>query len=122
MKNLDSLLEKYVALQEQEAAIKAAKDQLKTQFIEAFDELGTTSYTSTSGELKGTLVYKATIKYDDEAAIIKYLEDNGLSTYLKTVIDTTNFNKALKNSKVLQEGLQGKYSSKEVPTFTAKRV
>lgn len=122
MKNLDALLEEYIVLQEQEAAIKAAKESIKSEFVDTLNQLGTNSYTSTSGRLKGTLALKSSVKYNDEVAIIKYLQDNGMSSYLKTVIDTTNFNKTLKTSKVLQESLAGKFTVSETPTLTVKRV
>lgn len=122
MKNLDTLLEQYAALQEQEASIKVAKEDIKNEFIKAFEEMGVTSYKSTDGTLKGTLATKANIKYNDEVAIIKYLEDNGMSSYVKKTIDATNFNKTLKASQTLQESLAGKFSVNETSALTVKRV
>lgn len=122
MKNLDALLEQYVILQEQEASIKAAKEEIKNEFIKAFGEMGVNSYTSADGGLKGSLSYKTAVKYNDEVAIIKYLKNNGMSTYLKTVIDTTNFNKTLRSSQKLQESLAGKFTVSETPSLTVKKV
>lgn len=122
MKNLDALLEQYVILQEQEASIKAAKEEIKNEFIKAFEEMGVSSYTSADGGLKGSIALKTTVKYNDEVAIIKYLKNNGMSTYLKTVIDTTNFNKTLRSSQKLQESLAGKFTVSETPSLTVKKV
>ncbi len=122
MKNLDILLEQYALLQEQEATIKAAKEGIKNDFINALAEMGVTSYTSKDGDFKGTVSTKANVKYLDEVAIVEYLKNNGMESYLKTVIDTTNFNKSLKSSQKLQESLAGKFSVVETPTFTVKRL
>ena len=122
MKNLDALLLKYTYLQEQEATIKAAKEAIKNDFIEAIEAMGVSSYTSTDGGLKGSICYKTTVKYNDEIAIINYLKRNGMSAYLKTVIDAPDFNKTLRSSQKLQESLAGKFTVSETPSLTVKKV
>ena len=122
MKNLDALLLEYTYLQEQEATIKAAKEAIKNDFIEAIEAMGVSSYTSTDGVLKGSICYKTTVKYNDEIAIINYLKRNGMSAYLKTVIDAPDFNKTLRSSQKLQESLAGKFTVSETPSLTVKKV
>lgn len=122
MKNLDALLLEYAYLQEQEAAIKVAKESIKNDFIKAVEAMGVSSYTSKDGGLKGSICYKTTIKYNDEVAIINYLKRNGMSSWLKTVIDAPDFNKNLKASQKLQESLAGKFTISETPSLTVKKV
>lgn len=122
MKNLDSLLEMYNALQEQEMSIKNFKETLKQEIIEELNSRGRTSYISTNGLFKGSIASKTSVKYNDEIAIINYLQDNNLTYYLKTTIDTTSFNKLLKGSETLQESLSGKFAISEIPALTVKKV
>lgn len=119
-KLLNDLLEKYAEVQEEENNIKAIKEELKNNIVHELALIGETSYT-TDTNIKGSVAMKQTVKYDDEIAIIDYLQNNGMSNFLKTVIDTSNFNKTLKTSQVLQESLKGKYSISESPALTVKR-
>ena len=120
MEHIDELLMQYITFQEQEGRIKKAKEELKNSIVEALAEKGLTSYEN--GSLKGSVAMKSTVKYDDEPAIIEYLQNNGMGRFVKTVIDTTNFNKTLKSSQTLQESLKGKYSVTESPALTVKRL
>lgn len=122
MTTLDELLFNYNTLQEQESSIKEQKEQIKSEIIAQLAASGQSSYITTDGSLKGTASMRTNIKYDDELAIIEYLKNNGMASYLKTTIDTTNFNKTLKSSQQLQESLAGKYSVSESPTLTVKQV
>ena len=119
--NLNELLENYAVRQEQENEIKAKKEALKSSIVSELELAGVTSYTS-DNNVRGSIAMKQSVKYDDEVAIVDYLQSNGMSNYLKTVIDTTNFNKTLKSSQALQESLKGKFSISESPALTVKRV
>ena len=121
-KNLDTMIEAYNAIQEQEAELKAAKEELKQNILGELAAIGSNSYTTADGLFKGTVANKATVKYTDEVAIIDYLQNNGMSSYLKTTIDTTAFNKTLKGSQSLQESLAGKFTVSESPALTVKKV
>ena len=121
MKNLDVMLEMYNTLQDEETKIKTAKENLKKEILEELSSRGLNSYISSNGAYKGTVAAKTTFKYTDEFAIINYLQNNNMSIYLKTTIDTTSFNKTLKNSQTLQENLKGKFTVNEVPALTVKK-
>ena len=121
-KNLDTMIEAYNAIQEQEAELKAVKEELKQNILGGLAAIGSNSYTTTDGLFKGTVANKSTVKYTDEVAIIDYLQNNGMSSYLKTTIDTTAFNKTLKGSQSLQESLAGKFTVSESPALTIKKV
>lgn len=122
MKELDQLLVQYNALQEQEVSIKSQKDQLKEEIFSWLSAMGKKDYLTEDGTIKGITAFRTNVKYDDELAIIDYLKKNGMEVYLKTTIDTTNFNKTLKSSQSLQESLSGKFSMVESPTLTVKKV
>ena len=120
--NLDQLFVEYNKIQEQEKEIKNQKDSLKADILKALEEKQLLEYVSTDGTLKGSIVNKETIKYEDEFAIIKYLKENNLNKFVKETIDTTNFNKELKSSKLLQESLSGTFISTTVPALTIKKI
>lgn len=119
---LDSLLNEYLVICQQEASLKEAKEQLRTQILDQFEQKQLTEYVAADGSVQGKVVQKTTVRYTDEAGVMDFLKMRGMQQYFKTVLDTTALNKRLKTSQTLQESLKGKYTQTASPSLTVKSL
>ena len=102
---LESLLAQYQSIKIKEEEIKAEKEELG-QTIK--DILGQKENNKYEGNLyKASIVNKTTFKYNDESGLIQYVVSKGLlDLYLVKEINTTKFNKDLKQKGKLYEDVK----------------
>ena len=102
---LEEMLKEYLELKKQEDEIAAKKEELGKKIKEELKNLPGRKYDANG--LKASITDKTTFKYDDEAAIVNYIIQKGLSEiYLSKKIDATKFNKELKNEGMLYESVK----------------
>ena len=102
---LEEMLNEYLELKRQEDELAAKKEELGNKIKAELKNLPGRKYTENG--FKATLTDKVTFKYDDEAAIVNYIIQKGLSEiYLSKKIDATKFNKELKNEGMLYESVK----------------
>lgn len=98
--NINELAKEYKTLMEEEANIKAKKEELKSQIIEA---MGDSKKVVSEDNIVVSLTDKVNVVYADEFAIIGKLKEMGLLSYVVEQIDKTKFNKAIKDQASLKE-------------------
>ena len=117
---LDTSVKEYLALQEELETIKAKMAELKTEIVNDMDAAGLSTYEV--DDVKAQVVNKETIKYTEELALIKYLEDNGFGRFVVKKVDTTSMNKELKKSTTLNESLSDYVARTTAPTLIVKNI
>lgn len=117
--SLSTLIETYKDVLAKEEALKKSKEELKTSIVEEMRKCGFNKYETSLGTT-AAIADKTTVKYNDEAKIIKYLKEHNLSKYVVEKVDATAFNKELKNSKSLTESLNTLYTTSMSVTLTVK--
>ena len=117
---LNTSVKEYLALQEELETIKAKMAELKTEIVNDMEEAGLSTFEVDN--VKAQVVSKETIKYTDELAIIKYLEDNGLDRFIVKKIDATSMNKELKKSSTLNESLNSYVARTTAPSLIVKNI
>lgn len=116
---LNQKVDMYAVLQKEAEELKAKMDALKAEIIEDMESEGLVK-TTTDNDTSVSLVYKETIKYSDEPAILKYCEDRGLNNYVVKKVNTTALNKDLKKSSSLTEDLNSFYLVNKTKVLTVK--
>lgn len=103
---IDEKIKEYFELKNQIDELTKKKDELASSLKEELQAYPEGKLTE-DGRYKAKIVSRTTYKYTDETAIINYLTQRGLSEiYITKKIDTTKFNKELKNKGVLYEALK----------------
>ena len=100
---LDNLIKEFKQVQDEIDSLEKRKEELSTQLKSLIEE----KYVTKDGKYVATIVEKSTFKYNDEKAIIDYLTKNNLNDiYLTTKINTTKFNKELKEKGKIFENVK----------------
>ena len=104
--NLDLILEQYQNIKTREEEIKKEKEELGNKIKELLKHNENNKY---EGNLyKASIVNKTTFKYNDVSGLMQYVVSKGLSDlYLVKQINTTKFNKDLKQKGKLYEDVKG---------------
>lgn len=118
---LNNKIEKYAELQAQMEELKAQIDELKPEIIEGMINESVEKIELPSG-VSAQVVTKETFKYDDEPGMIKYLKDNGLTSYIVEKINTTSMNKELKKGLTLTESLKPMFTRTVSSSLTVKKA
>lgn len=102
---LEEMLKEYLEIKKQEDEITAKKAELGAKIKEELKKLPNRKYDENG--IKASVTDKVTFKYNDEAAIVNYIIQKGLSDiYLNKKIDTTKFNNELKKEGLLLENVK----------------
>lgn len=113
----NKLIEEYIKLSKNLDEINARKSELKNQIMEAMG--GETEYEN--GSFKVTISDKENFKYNDEVAMISFLEKNGYENFVIKTINTA-LNKKLKENPESLEGLKPYYTKTVSKTLTVKEI
>lgn len=118
--NLDEKIKRYFELKDEIAVLETEKDQLSESIKAMIGVFPDQAYTTPDG-YSAKLIEKTTYKYNDETAIIKYLNDKNLAdTYMVKKFDTTKINKELKNHGILFNDLKEYISEVLTESLTVK--
>ena len=100
---LDNLIEEFKKVQDEIDVLEKRKEELSAQLKNLIED----KYITKDGKYVATIVEKSTFNYNDEKAIIEYLTKNNLNDiYLTTKINTTKFNKELKEKGMIFENVK----------------
>jgi hypothetical protein len=108
---LNENVKKYLELKKQADKIKEELDSLKDSIVEEMNSQNQTTFSTEDG-ITAKMISKITFDYQDEPAMIKWLEDNGQTSFIIKKVNTTSLNKELKTSTLLTEGLNSMYVKK----------
>jgi hypothetical protein len=108
---LNENVKKYLELKKQADKIKEELDSLKDFIVEEMNSQNQTTFSTEDG-ITAKMISKITFDYQDEPAMIKWLEDNGQTSFIVKKVNTTSLNKELKTSTLLTEGLNSMYVKK----------
>ena len=114
---LNKKLCEYISIQKQEKELKAQKDALKKSILELMGE----EKEYDNGYTSATIVDKENFTYDDEVAIIAYLENNGYEKYVVKNIDTA-INKLLKEDVESLSAIKPYYTKSLTESLTIKEI
>lgn len=115
---LNENVKKYADLKAQADLIKEQMEELKTQII---NEMGAEkSFVADDGTV-AKLVDKETFKYTDESAMIKYLKDNNMTSYIVEKVNTVPMNKELKKGMSLTESFKSWYTKTVTTSLSVDR-
>lgn len=117
---LNENLERYYQLQKEVEEREEEMESLKEKIVKEMGIEGISS--QNTGLVEGKIINKASFKYNDEIAIIKYLRSHNLSGFIQTKVNTTSMNKELKNKGALYEDLKSYCTENNSITLSVKAV
>ena len=121
MSRLDELLQQYMDIKKQEDELATKKESLSTEIRTLLEKEPKMKYEGASN--KASLIEKILYKYEDEAAIINYLNCNKLNEiYIVKKIDTSKFNKELKSKGTLYNHLKRYISESKTLALSVSEV
>lgn len=112
-------VKKYLELKKLADKVKNEMDELKPLIINDIDALKQTTFTTEEG-ITAKLITKVTVKYNDEPAMIEWLEKKNMNSYITKSINSTLLNKELKTSTMLNEGLGSMITKKSSITLSVE--
>lgn len=115
----ESAIERYNEIKLLEEELKAEKNQLKDLICAYMAAKNLTKYSNVNN-VEASISNKTSFTYVDELAMIKYLQENGYTNFIKTVIDTTGLNKELKKGSTLAENLKTYYAPNTSQSLSVK--
>lgn len=115
---LNEDVKKYAALKAQADEIKSQMEELKESIV---TQMGSEKQFTADDGTVVKLVEKETFKYVDEPAMIQYLKDHGMTSYIVEKISTSPLNKELKKGQSLTESLKSWYNKTVSTTLNVEQ-
>ena len=115
---LNEKLERYYQLQKE---IEEREEEMKSLKEEIIKEMEIEDISSqNTGVVEGKIINKTSFKYNDEVAMINYLKEKGLESFVNSKVNTSNMNKELKKKGSLYEDLKPYVLETSTSTLSVK--